>query len=164
VKKGALAQRNDAVLIVGVGTEFGADDRVGRTVAETLKQSEEIRGVEVREATGEGASLMALWEGYSRVIIIDAASSGSAPGTIHRIDASKRIVPTGFLHYSTHAFGVAEAIELARVLGTLPESVTVYAVEGACFRPGGPVTPEVEKAVPEVARQVREELAARISS
>ena len=152
------------VLIIGVGTEFGADDHVGRAAARALKENGPIPGADIVEASGEGASLMALWEGYRRVIIIDAASSDSPPGSIHRLDMAGASIPTGFLHYSTHAFGVAEAIELARILGTLPESVTVFAVEGKCFRPGEPLTPEVSAAIPEVVDRVREDLSAPLST
>lgn len=44
---------------------------------------------------------------------------------------------------STHTFGVAEAIGLARTLGKLPRQVIVFAVEGASFEFGGRMTAEV---------------------
>ena len=45
-------------------------------------------------------------------------------------------LPAHFAHTSTHAFGVAEAIELARALRQLPSSLVVYGVEGTTFEPG----------------------------
>ena len=48
----------------------------------------------------------------------------------------------------THAFGLAAAVELARVLGRLPGRVTVVGVEAGSFEPGAPLSPAVAAAVP----------------
>jgi hydrogenase maturation protease len=61
---------------------------------------------------------------------------------------------------STHAFGVAEAIELARVLQQLPSRLVVYGVEGAHFDIGCDLSAAVLQAVPEVVQQVRQDIAA----
>ena len=37
---------------------------------------------------------------------------------------------------STHALGLADAVELARSLGRLPQRVVVYGIEGAAFEFG----------------------------
>src|SRR5262249_55198419 len=94
------------------------------------------------------------WRGSETVIIIDAVMSGAAPGTIHRFDANIRRIPKGALRCSTHAFGVAEAIELSRALGEIPRSLTVCGIEGKNFAAGVGLSPEVEKAVCETVRQV----------
>ena len=47
----------------------------------------------------------------------------------------------------THAFGLATAVELARVLGRLPGRVTVVGVEAASFAPGTALSPEVAASV-----------------
>jgi len=59
---------------------------------------------------------------------------------------------------STHAFGVAETICLARTLGKLPACFVVYAIEGACFAPGAAMTPTVAAAVEIVSQSVLREL------
>ena len=55
---------------------------------------------------------------------------------------------------STHALGVAEAIEIARSLGRLPKQVRVYGIEGASFDYGRGLSPEVEKAVEECTKSI----------
>ena len=55
------------------------------------------------------------------------------------------------LRSSTHAFGVADAVELARALGRLPGRLDVYAIEGASFTAGDSLSPEVERAVDDLA-------------
>ena len=88
------------------------------------------------ERDGEATALLADLQAARRVWLIDAAQSGAPPGTIHRIDcaATDAVVPRGSV--SSHGFGVAEAIALARALGTLPPHCIVYAIEAAHFAPG----------------------------
>jgi hydrogenase maturation protease len=52
---------------------------------------------------------------------------------------------------STHAFGVPDAIELARVLDRLPARLEVYAIEGASFAAGDRLSPAVDQAVEQLA-------------
>ena len=55
---------------------------------------------------------------------------------------------------STHSFGIAEAVELARTLGTLPGRCIVYTAEARSFELDAPLSPELALAVEEVAAQV----------
>jgi hydrogenase maturation protease len=85
------------------------------------------------------------------VVVVDAAQSGAPPGTVRRFDARAAPVPARLLRSSTHAFGVPDAIELARTLGRLPAALDVYAIEGAAFAAGDRLTPSVERAAEDLA-------------
>ena len=143
-------------MIIGVGNSYRSDDGVGLIIARQLKQSLGD-GVTVLEQSGEGATLLESWRDAQSVIIIDAAKSGAAAGTIHRFDASQKSLPGGFLNYSTHAFAVAEAIELARALGRLPPRVVVYGIEGKCFTAGTDLSEEVRSAACEAVKRIQAE-------
>jgi hydrogenase maturation protease len=97
---------------------------------------------------------MAAWEGAESVILIDAAQSGAAAGTIHRFDAASTEVPSGLFHYSSHQFAVAEAIEMARVLGRLPGSLMVFGIEGTDFSYGEGLSPAVSDAIDKVENEI----------
>jgi hydrogenase maturation protease len=142
-----------APLIIGLGNQYRRDDAVGLVVARRLKKAAPEH-VCVLEETGEGAALMESWKDADAVILIDAVRSGARPGTLHRLDAHTQPIPTGFFHYSTHAFGAAEAIELARALGQLPPHLIVYGIEGKTFEAGLGLSPEIEKAAQEVVERV----------
>ena len=86
-------------------------------------------------------------------MLVDAVRSGAPPGTIHRLDARAGPVPTGFFHYSTHAFSVAEAVELARSLDQLPPHLIVYGIEGEKFAAGVGLSLVVEQAVETVVER-----------
>lgn len=136
-------------LIIGVGNEFRGDDGVGIAIARRLR-AEAPAHVTILEASGEGAALMEAWKGASRVFVIDATRSGSPPGTIRRFEAQAEPLPSRFFHYSTHAFSVAEAVEMARALNQLPPQLIVYGIEGKNYSAGEGLSPEVEKAADSV--------------
>src|SRR6478609_604315 len=109
----ALPEAGDRPRVIGVGNAWRRDDGTGPAVAAALG------GI----STDDPSHLLDLWYGARRVIVVDAARSGAPAGTIHRFDAAEPL-PAGLGH-STHAFGVADAVELARALGRLPPELTV---------------------------------------
>jgi len=145
------------ILVIGVGNEYRSDDAVGLVVARRLRQLS-IGNVTVIEVSGEGTDLMESWKGADTVIIVDAASSGAKPGTIHRIDARAQRIPTGLLRYSTHAFSVGEAVELARAMNRLPPRMVVYGVEGERFDEGTVLSRAVQGSVDTVVDLVLKQL------
>jgi hydrogenase maturation protease len=147
------------LLLIGVGNRDRGDDAVGPLLTERLANDPELRalGVEITPHSGEGASLMELWQGVRKVVIVDAMKSGAATGMVRRIDASKERLSGGTFYYSSHLFSLAEAVEMARQLKRLPESLVVYGIEGQAYSFGAALSPEVAAALQEVEAAVREE-------
>ncbi len=144
-------------LVIGIGNDYRRDDAVGLVVARRIRQSH-LAGVAVLEQSGEGTALMEAWRDAGTVIVVDAVQSGAAPGTIHRLDTQAQKIPASFFHYSTHAFSVAEAVELARALNQLPPRLILYGIEGKDFAAGEKLSPEVAAAVDELLARVRQEI------
>ena len=140
-------------LVLGVGNPDRGDDAIGRIVARLLRPRVPDH-VRVMESDGEATALLAHLQAARYAWIIDAARSGAPPGTIHRIDcaAADAIVPR--VTVSSHGFGVAEAIALARAFGTLAQHCIVYAIEAADFTPGARPTAAVMTAANVVATRV----------
>lgn len=147
-----------ARLLLGVGNPLRGDDGVGPFVATRVARSWP-EAVKVRLLSGEGVELLSSWEGSADVIVVDAVRSGAPPGTLHRFEAHRQALPASFFSYSTHAFSLAEAVELGRVLGKLPERLIVYGIEGSDFRVGAAVTDAVSEAAEVVIAQIGAELA-----
>jgi len=135
------------ILVIGIGNEYARDDAAGLRVARAL-QAQAPGGVEIREQSGEGAALMESWKGAGTVVIVDAARSGGAIGSLHRFDASQEPLPAQPFRGSTHAFGLHEAVEVARSLSRLPRRLIIYAIDGRDFSAGIGLSPEVERAIP----------------
>jgi hydrogenase maturation protease len=79
-------------------------------------------------------------------------------GTVHRFDASARPLPARVFRGSTHAFGLADAVELGRALHTLPATVIVHGVEGRAFGAGEELSGAVASAVERAAQAVLDDL------
>jgi len=150
-------------IFFGIGNRDRGDDGVGPMLAETLAADESLRqrGVEVIPHSGEGASLMDIWEGAGLVVIVDAMKSGTAVGTIRRFDAEADRLSGGTFRYSSHLFSLAEAVEMARQLGRLPDRLIIYGIEGRDFAFGAPLTPEVAAALQGVTDSVYREFGLR---
>jgi hydrogenase maturation protease len=160
MREGSQANRvvgASRILVIGVGNAYGGDDAVGPIVVQRLK--DRVLGyVTVIEHTGDGAALMELWIGAPSVIVIDAASSGAAPGAVRRFEAHLAPLPAKVFRHSTHAFGVPEAIEMSRALNQLPPRLIVFAIEGRNFAAGAGLSPDVENSIPIVIKQILEEI------
>ncbi|MHC5109969.1 MAG: hydrogenase maturation protease [Planctomycetota bacterium] len=141
----AKEPRSSARVLFGVGNIHRHDDGVGIVLARRIAEMGD-HGVRVVEATGEGATLMADWEDVDHVVLVDAVRSGASPGKIHRLDAKNEKIPSDFFHYSTHAFSVAEAVEMARALDSLPPRLAIFGIEGEDFSAGIGLTSAVQGA------------------
>jgi len=144
-------------VVIGIGNPDRGDDAVGRLVAQSLKD-QLLPEVAIREHDGEATGLLVCMEGAAVVYLIDACVSGKPVGTVQRFDVKARPLPQGTFNLSTHGFGLAEAIELARALNQLPVRCVVYAVEAGSVVAGEPLSPKVAAAVHEVAERIREEI------
>ncbi|MEQ8233691.1 MAG: hydrogenase maturation protease [Gammaproteobacteria bacterium] len=143
----------NATLCLGIGNRFRRDDGAGPALAAALA-AHTLPGVTVRTLSGEGAGLVEAFATAPRVFVFDAVASGAAPGTVHRIDAHAGSVPRGFFAYSSHAFSLAEAIELARALDALPATLRVYGIEGSDFGAGEGLSAPVAAAVAALVDEV----------
>jgi|WetSurMetagenome_2_1015567.scaffolds.fasta_scaffold127281_2 hydrogenase maturation protease len=145
-------------LIIGIGNDFRGDDGVGIVIASKLREHN-IPGYEIIEYGGEGTGLVALWKGADKVIVIDATFSRAEPGKIYRFEIGKDVLPTNlFAGYSTHAIGLAEAIELSKTLDCLPRTLIIYGIEGKSYESGQGLTNEIAKSAELVISKILEEI------
>ena len=154
LEAGGRADLSDT-LVIGLGNSLRGDDGAGPAVARGLRDEVLAR---VRAYEGEPVGLIDEWTGADAVIVVDAVRSGAPPGTIHRLDPLAAPIPASLSQGSTHAFGLAETIELARALDRLPDELTVYGIEGEHFGAGEELSPAVAAAVEQVRIELRERL------
>lgn len=151
--------RRRRILVLGLGNPDRGDDGAGRAAARVLRPLL-LEDVEVTEADGEMTDLLGRLEQADVAFVIDACLSGAPVGTLHRFDVSKAPLPEGAFTVSSHGLGLHQAIELARALGQLPGRCIVYAIEGASFEAGAPLSPAVAAGAVEAIERVRAEIAA----
>jgi hydrogenase maturation protease len=133
--------------VIGLGNDWRSDDGAGLEVARRLGGA---------ELAGEPIGLVDALD-VEEVVLVDAVSSGATPGTVHRFEADGEPLPARlFGASSTHALGVAEALELARSLDRLPRRVLVLGIEGASFDFGHGLSAPVAGAVDRLVEELRD--------
>jgi hydrogenase maturation protease len=142
-----------SVLVLGAGSPFG-DDRIGWEVMAALQaalQDAPPGRVHTRACDRPGASLVNELEGVHHLIIVDAARIAGAPaGQLNWLDEAGL---EGGGSVSTHGFGVAQALALARAIGRAPARVDVLAISVEQLEGHGLSEP-VRKAVPGAVREI----------
>jgi hydrogenase maturation protease len=137
---------------VGLGSPDRGDDAIGAEVAVAVAALDLPHvAVLVHQVPTD---LIELWSGHDPVVVVDAVRSGAAAGTLVILETGAGLDPLprsawqGTGRGGTHAFGVAEAVELGRALRRLPSRLTIVGIEARAFEHGGALSPEVAAALP----------------
>lgn len=115
-------------LILGLGNPLLGDDAIGLRVSAALRERLAGRAdVDVLDEEAGGLRLMEVMTGYDRAIVVDAAVTGGAPGSIRCLGPAE--VPTQRTAIA-HGIDLPRALELGRVLELpMPYDVRVVAIE-----------------------------------
>ncbi len=140
------------MLIIGCGNRDRRDDGAGVLVAERVREL----GGQAEICRGDALTLIETWQGVDDVIVVDAVVTGARVGKVWLWDGGPARLPAGW-SASTHGFGVAGAIKLARILERLPKRLRVFGIEGRRFGFGREISREVMRAVEELAEQITAE-------
>jgi hydrogenase maturation protease len=143
--------------VIGIGDRSHGDDGAGPEVARRLRLAHPP-GVFVEEEEGKPGSLIEAWSGADEALVIDAISSGSTPGTIHRFEVNGEPLPPGLFRPAGQSQGLGDAVELAREMDRLPGRLVVYGIEGESFAAGEGLTPAVQRVVARLVMDLYHEL------
>ena len=151
---------DDRTLILGLGNPLRGDDGLATAVLDALTQMPLPPAVTLLDSGTPGLDLLLLWEGYSRVIIVDAALMDLPPGTWRRFVLADVIIRSEntALQGTLHAAGLAEALALADALEALPEQLIIYGVQpqDVAWRPG--LSAAVAATIPEICTAICQEI------
>jgi hydrogenase maturation protease len=146
-------------LVLGIGNPILSDDGVGIKVAHEVANRPNSPQITVAETSEAGLSVLDTIVGYDQVIIIDAIQTkeGKA-GQIYHMKPED--FPSAKHLSSPHQIDLATALELGKMLNlAMPKKITIFAVEAKDITSfSEKCTPEVEQAIPEVAKMVLEDL------
>jgi hydrogenase maturation protease len=141
------------VVVAAVGNELRRDDGVGAAVLTHL--GARLEGAAVLPPLPSPLGLLGAWDGASLAVVIDAAwGSDVDPGAVTVTELGSDAGRGRRASVTTHGYGVADALRLARALGTAPDRVVVVAVAGEDFGLGSGLSPSVAHAVGKAARVV----------
>ena len=141
-------------LIIGLGNRDRGDDAAGLIAVRRLRE----HGLRAMEHSGDGLSLIERFQEAADVILIDAVVTGAKPGAVTVWDARSAPLDDSVFCYSTHSFGVADALRLGTELGRLPLRMSIYGIEAARFAAGRRPTSKVLSGVEEAVRLIMNEV------
>jgi hydrogenase maturation protease len=146
------------VRVIALGNEAAGDDGAALAAARIADAAGDL-GIVLAGRPGVG--LLELLDTAAPVVLVDVVRSGARPGTLVELtldDAADRAVAS--TPASSHSFGPAEVLTLARSLGRpLPRGLFL-GVEGARFEPFAPLSEDVATAVPALSAAIRRAAAA----
>ena len=146
------------ILILGLGNPLQADDGIGCRAAEALDKCALPDNVQALDGGTPGVGLINLLEGRERVILIDAAEMGREPGTVVRFQPEDVALTGSIDRFSLHRSGVADALNLARMLGIQLPEIVVFGVQPARVDWSATLSPAAQSAVPRVIDAVLTEI------
>lgn len=145
------------IMVLGVGNLLLKDDGIGVHTIRELQQRELPENVTLVEAGTAGHQLLSDFSEVDHLIVVDAVEAGAQAGAIFRFSPDD--VPGGRESTtSLHQMSLLEVLEMARVMGSRPQTV-IIGVQAADVSPWGTeLTPEVAQRLPEVVDAVLAEL------
>lgn len=141
------------IRVIGIGNRWRGDDAVGLLAAQRIRARLDP-AIEVIETEGDGLTVLDLMEGADQVMLIDAVQGGARSGEIIRLDLSTHSRWDSVVPCSTHAWGLAEAIDLARALGRLPGRVILYGLTIESIEPGASLSHAANAGLDNVIEQL----------
>jgi hydrogenase maturation protease len=141
------------ILVLGIGNLLMNDEGVGIHVVARLEK-EGITGADLMDGGTGGFHLLGFIQSYKRIIIIDASLDDHPAGHVRVLQPRyARDFPK---QLSAHEIGLKDLIDSAILLGNMPE-LHLVAISVKDFQDMGmELSAEVEAAIPEAMRCVRE--------
>ncbi len=141
------------LLIVGIGNDFRGDDGVGLAVVSKISQIKPDLSVHL--SGGDVSSLMDWFSIYDIIILVDAMiQPSSKAGTAQIFDLKHHGLVDKSVRGSTHIMSIYEAVELARVLGALPDQLFLVGVVAEAFNLGESISDCVREKIDTVVEQI----------
>ncbi len=150
-------------VVLGVGNVLLSDDGVGVRVVQELARltADDPRVVpsDTRLVDGGtlGLDLLQVACGARSLLLVDAVNLGLAPGTV-TVLRGRAIAAAG--GNGAAPGGVGELLAMGRLMGWLPDQVTLLGIEAGDIGMGVGLSPGVEAAVPAAVEMARVELRA----
>lgn len=147
------------VLILGIGNILLRDEGIGVRIIEALKQHHVPEDVELVDGGTAGADLIDILSDRRTVLVIDAAQSDAAPGTLLKF-SPENCIPQQDSSLSLHQLDIPHTLAMIRLLGCAPEKVVIYGIVPETVTPGLELSQTLLKKMPFYIQSILQELSA----
>lgn len=143
--------KNDRILIMGVGNYLMADEGIGVHAAQLLSERD-IPGADVVDGGTGGFHLLEYFEEYDRIILVDATLDRQPVGTIRLI--RPRFASDFPVAMSTHDIGLKDLTSAIQLLDRQPDiHLFVVSIE-SIQQQGVELTADMEAVMPELLGRI----------
>ena len=145
----------DTILkVIAVGNDLYGDDAVGKAVLNALEHIPEMREVELVDGATDALGLIDHFSGADHVIIVDAAQMGEKPGTVKVFSREEVKLKIKMDNLSVHGISLAETFDIAQVVDSLPEKITIIGIEPKNIGISQNLSDVVTQSIPEVVSNI----------
>jgi hydrogenase maturation protease len=149
-----MADRRTAV--IGIGNILMADEGAGVEALGLLEKRGCPDFVELVDAGTAFFAIVPDLKEFEKLIILDAARGGQAPGTVYRFELDD--VRDGEELLSLHDIGVVDALRMERLVGKVPEDIVFFGIEPEKVELSMGLSPCIENRLDYFVDRVLEEL------
>lgn len=142
--------------MIGVGNLLLKDEGIGIHTVRALEAMNLPPDIKIVDG-GTSPDLMTCTRAGDRLIIIDAARAGGAPGTIYRFHPGD-LDPGREPAISLHELGLPQSLQLMSLTGSAPGEITIIGVEPQEIDWGLELSAELQRKVPEIVQTVLQEI------
>lgn len=146
--------KDSQLKVIAVGNDLYGDDGVGNAVLNALKQIPEMKDVELIDGATDALGLIDHFSGANHVIIVDAAQMGEEPGTVKVFSKEEVKLKIKMDHLSVHGISLAETFDIAQVVDSLPEKITIIGIEPKNIGISQKLSDVVMQSIPEVVSNI----------
>ena len=146
-------------LIICLGNPLMRDEGIGIRLEPEL--SSRLAGhpdVEVCDLGTGGLTIMHAIAGRERVIFVDCALMGEAPGAMRRFTPDEVLSKKVKTRYSLHEGDLLDTLRLSQTLGECPDDIVIFGIEPRQVAPGQELSEELELKIPHYVETILKEL------
>ena len=147
-----------ATLIICLGNPLMRDEGIGiRLASELSAHLANNPDVEVMDLGTGGLSVLHVIEGRKKIIFVDCALMGQAPGTILRFTPEQVRSKKVRMRYSLHEGDLLNTIELSQRLGECPGDIVIFGIEPEEITDGEGLTSELQNNIQQYVQTILQE-------
>jgi len=149
-----LTNNPKLIKVIAVGNDLYGDDGIGNAVLQALEQIPDMKNIELIDGATDALGLIDHFSETDHVIIVDAAQMGEKPGTVKVFSKEEVKLKIKMDHLSVHGISLAETIDIAQAVDSLPENITIIGIEPKNIGISQNLSDVVTQSIPEVVSNI----------
>ncbi len=146
-------------LIICLGNPLMRDEGIGIRLASVLSQRlADNPNVDVLDLGTGGLTIIHAIAGRKKVVFVDCALMGEAPGAIRRFTPEEVLSTKIKTRYSLHEGDLLDTLRLSQTLGECPDDIVIFGIEPREVAPGEGLSEELLHNIPLYIETILKEL------